>query len=132
MSNVLIVAEGCAPVRPLFKGGLAAKSKKLVCEYMQEHLRETIPLKTLASIAGLSPFYFSHAFKVSFGLPPKRYFMKMKAERAKELLSTTNLPIGEIALELGFSEHSSLTALFRKMTGTTPKEYRRKAQANHA
>jgi AraC family transcriptional regulator len=73
----------------------------------------------------LSPYHFSRAFKQSFGLPPHRYHMSRRVEAAKNLLGGTATPVTEIALQLGFSEASSLSAGFRRLTGVSPSEYRR-------
>ncbi len=79
----------------------------------------------MAALVHLSPFHFSRAFKQSFGMPPHRYHMMRRVEAAKELLNTTKTPMTEIALRLGFSEASSLSAGFRRMTGVSPSAYRR-------
>ncbi|HEY1736219.1 MAG TPA: helix-turn-helix transcriptional regulator, partial [Methylovirgula sp.] len=79
----------------------------------------------LADIVRLSPYHFARAFKRSFGVPPHRYHMLRRIEATKVLLGRTSEPITEIALRLGFSETSSFTAGFRRVTGQSPSEYRR-------
>ena len=73
----------------------------------------------------LSSYYFCRAFKQSFGIPPHRYHISRRIERAKTLLAEPAHSVTEIALELGFSETSSFSAAFRHVTGITPTEYRR-------
>ena len=82
-------------------------------------------LSSLARESRLSPFHFSRAFKQSFGIPPHRYLTSRRIERAKALLAERTLSVTEIGLGVGFSETSSFTAAFRKLTGETPTEYRR-------
>jgi AraC family transcriptional regulator len=107
------------------RGGLAVWQQRTVAAYIEEHLAEAIPLDVLARLVHLSPFYFCRAFKQSFGIPPHRYHIKRRIERAKALLADPASSVTEIALELGFSETSSFSAAFRHTTGTTPTEYRR-------
>jgi AraC family transcriptional regulator len=74
----------------------------------------------------LSPYHFSRAFKQSFGMPPHRYLTNQRIERAKSLLAARKLSVTEIGLDVGFSETSSFTSAFRKVTGETPTDYRRR------
>jgi len=94
-------------------------------QYIEEHLADEISLSSLARLVQLSPFHFSRAFKDSFGMPPHRYLTSRRIERAKTLLAERKLSVTEIGLGVGFSETSSFTSVFRKLTGETPTEYRR-------
>jgi AraC family transcriptional regulator len=116
-----IVSRRAPPVR----GSLAVWQQRLVASYIEEHLAEPIPLDALAKLVHLSSYYFCRAFKQSFGIPPHRYHISRRIERAKALLAEPARSVTEIALELGFSETSSFSAAFRHMTGITPTEYRR-------
>ncbi len=106
-------------------GGLAEWQKKRLADYIEEHLDKPISIATMAAIVRLSPYHFARAFKRSFGVPPHRYHMMRRIEATKLLLGKTSVPVTEIALRLGFSETSSLTAGFRRLTGVSPSEYRR-------
>lgn len=88
-------------------------------------MEEQIPLATLAGLARLSPYYFCRAFKQSLGVPPHRYHSRRRIERAKALLAKQSPSVTEIGLAVGFSETSSFTAAFRKVTGVTPTAYHR-------
>ena len=107
------------------RGGLAAWQRKRVAEYIDEHLADEISLPDLAQLAQLSPYHFARAFKQSLGLPPHRYHIARRIERAKDLLSNPGLSVTQIAVELGFRETSSFTATFRKFAGRTPTVFRR-------
>ena len=111
--------------KPMARGGLAGWQQRVVTSYIEEHVDQTIPLAKLAELARLSPYYFCRAFKESFGLPPHRYHISRRIDRAKALLANASQSVTEIGLSLGFSETSSFTATFRKMTGSTPTGYRR-------
>jgi AraC family transcriptional regulator len=110
--------------RPL-QGGLAGWQRRTIAAYVEENLALQISLESLASLVRLSPFHFSRSFKRSFGVPPHRYHMNRRVERAKTLLAQPARSVTSIAVELGFSEPSALTAAFHKITGQTPTDYRR-------
>jgi AraC family transcriptional regulator len=111
--------------RPVSRGGLAPWQQKRVAAYIEERLAYDIPLATLAELARLSPYHFSRSFKHSFGLPPHRYHANRRIERAKQLLANREPSITKIALDVGFSETSTFSAAFHRLTGQTPSRYRR-------
>ena len=115
--------RGSARVEITVKGGLAAWQQRIVKAYIEENLAEQVSLATLARMARLSTFHFCRAFKQSFGLPPHRYHTNRRIERAKVMLAERKHSVTEIGLAVGFSETSSFTAVFRKITGQTPSRY---------
>jgi len=117
--------EGYTSAPSGMRGGLPGWQQKKLVQYIEEHLADEISLSSLAQLVRLSPFHFSRAFKESFGMPPYRYLTRQRIERAKGLLAARNRSVTEIGLDVGFSETSSFTAAFRKVTGETPTEYRR-------
>jgi AraC family transcriptional regulator len=108
------------------QGGLAAWQQKKVAEYVDEHLNQDISLDVLAGIACLSPYHFAHVFKQTFGVPPHRYITGRRVTRAKDLLGNPARTVTEIGRLVGFVETSSFTAAFRRVTGITPTDYRRR------
>jgi len=116
---------GIAPAEPATHGGLAGWQKKRVTQYIEANLAEPISLTALAEVVRLSPFHFARAFKHSFSVPPHRYHIQRRIERAKELLASPTLTVTDIAFTVGFCETGSFTAAFRRLTGRTPTDYRR-------
>ncbi len=110
---------------PQSRGGLAPWQQRIATSYIEEHLAEQISLHTLAALVRLSPHYFCRAFKQTFGLPPHRYHIVRRIERAKALLDGTSHSVTKIGLRLGFSETSAFSTAFRKVTGLTPTAYQR-------
>jgi AraC family transcriptional regulator len=106
-------------------GGLAGWQRRTVAQYVDEHLSEPIALATLAGLVRLSPYYFCRAFTKSFGMPPHRYLVDCRVDRAKQLLAESNWSISDIALEVGYADISAFSYTFRKVTGLTASFYRR-------
>jgi AraC family transcriptional regulator len=107
------------------RGGLPARQQKRLAEFIDEHLAEEISLATLAGLVDLSLFHFSRAFKQSFGVPPHRYHMDRRMDRARSLLRRSTLSVTQIGSQIGFRETSSFTRAYRKFAGVTPSNYRR-------
>jgi AraC family transcriptional regulator len=116
-----------AAVRPL-RGGLPAWQQKRVMEFIEAHLAEEISLAALAEVADLSLFHFARAFTQSFGVPPHRYHMTRRMDRAKSLLQKPAFSVTQIGIQIGFRETSSFTKAFRRFTGLTPTDYRRQRE----
>ena len=84
----------------LHHGGLPAYKLRRVTEYITDNLGEDLVLAKIADVAELNPYYFCRAFKQSFGIPPHRYHIGRRIERAKTLLAEPACSVTEIALEL--------------------------------
>ncbi|MEI9805767.1 MAG: AraC family transcriptional regulator [Pseudolabrys sp.] len=125
LHELLRLNNGAAVGEPILHGGLAAWQQKRVADYIEEHLAEDVPLSALAGLVNLSPFHFSRAFRQSFGVPPHRYHLGRRVERAKCMLANVSTSVTEIGQRLGFSESSAFTATFRKFAGRTPTDFRR-------
>jgi AraC family transcriptional regulator len=108
------------------KGGLAGWQRKAVCDYIEENLHQDISLAELAAIARLSPYHFCRAFKETVGKPPHRYQMSRRIERAKALLADPSRSVSDVAPAVGYSNLSRFSALFRQVTGHSPRDFRRR------
>lgn len=106
------------------KGGLAAHQRRLLVEYIDQHVEEPISLGQLAGLCALSEYHFARMFRQSFGLPPHQYLLARRLARAQALLRGGPLALGEIALMCGFSSASHFARRFRQTMGATPGEYR--------
>ncbi|WP_454630717.1 helix-turn-helix transcriptional regulator [Bradyrhizobium cenepequi] len=107
------------------RGGLASWQRRVVVEYIEEHLGEQVCLLELAALARLSLHHFCRAFKQSFGVPAYQYQVERRMEAAKLQLADRAVSITDIALSLGYAQTSSFSSAFRKTTGWTPTDYRR-------
>jgi hypothetical protein len=68
--------------RPPTRGTLAVWQQRVVAAYIGDHLAEAIPLHVLAKLVHLSAYYLCRAFKQSFGIPPHRYHINRRMDRA--------------------------------------------------
>jgi AraC family transcriptional regulator len=107
------------------RGGLAPWQLRWVREHMEAHIGEDVGLSTLAALVQLSPNHFCSAFKTSTGEPPHRALIRMRVERAMEMLADGGIPITEIGLGLGFGSSAHFSTVFRKQTGLSPSDWRR-------
>ena len=96
-----------------------------VLDYIAANLEDDLTLARLASIACLSRFHFSRAFKAAVGRSPHHYVSAKRLEFAKQLLGKGDQPLVDIALTLQFSCQANFTRAFREATGQTPAQYRR-------
>ena len=91
---------------------------------------EDWPVERLANVSGGSDAHFARSFKEAFGVPPHRYLLTRRIERAKALLRDTDAPIIEIALQTGWNSLGTFGRVFRDVTGESPSELRAREQAN--
>lgn len=124
---IAISPPASAATAPL-RGGLPAWQQRRVIEFIEQHLEEDISLTTLARLLDLSLCHFARAFAQSFGAPPHRYHMARRMERAKSLLQRPTPSVTQIGVQIGFREASSFTKAFRRFTGLTPTEFRRRRE----
>jgi AraC-like DNA-binding protein len=90
---------------------------------------EEWPIARLASVSGVSEAHFARSFKDAFGLPPHRYLLTRRIEKATALLRDTDIPITDIAFDTGWSSLGTFGRTFRDITGRTPAEFRAADQA---
>ena len=110
---------------PSSERGLSPKKLDLVLQYIEANLDRKITLSKLASIAGVGKFYFCRLFKNSLGFTPYQYVLQQRVAKAKKLLTYSNIPICDVALDCGFSSQSHLAKHFRSMVKASPMNYRR-------
>lgn len=92
--------------------------------YINQRYNTNLTLEEVSKYVGLNPTYFSILFKKETGLNFSHYITKLRIEQAKHLLKTSSMPLVTIAEETGFESQSYFSKVFKKQTGTTPKQYR--------
>lgn len=112
----------------LGRHGLASSQIKKVVEHMETMPESKLTLTSLAALIGLSPFHFARAFKASTGMPPHRFQIELRIERAKKMLESTDISIADVSAALGYDDPGYFARLFYKEVGFTPTQYRRHRQ----
>lgn len=97
------------------------------CSYIGEHFNDDLSLEFLSNMIGLSPYYFSRAFKKETGISPHKYLIETRISSAKFYLSGSNRSVCDIALSVGFKDESSFCLAFKRRVGVTPKTFRERS-----
>ena len=90
---------------------------------------EAWPVRRLAQVSGVSQAHFARSFKAAFGVPPHRYLLTRRLERAKALLRHTDAPVIQIAFETGWNSLGTFGRTFRDVLGLSPTELRAREQS---
>ena len=100
---------------------------------MDEASHEAWPIGRLAEVSSVSAAHFAREFKKAFGLPPHRYLLTRRIERATAMLRDTDLSVTQIAIQTGWTSRGTFGRIFRDITGASPGQLRAREQpASHA
>ncbi|MDA8171105.1 MAG: helix-turn-helix domain-containing protein [Nitrospiraceae bacterium] len=113
------------------EGGLPPHILRAV-SHLEINFSGDICLQRLAREAGISKHYLCRAFKRHMGLTPMRFLARLRVERAKELLKTGTLSVSTVAAEVGFNDLGSFIKQFKKLSGFTPGEFRKKTASEES
>ena len=122
---------GNQPKPPSNNTGTYALPRHLLRRVIERmHLFDSdLSLQALANESGYSRVHFVRMFRAATGYSPHSYLLNLKLERVQELLKNPSRSLIDIALDCGFSSHSHMSRLFRKIVGVTPSAYRRSLRA---
>jgi AraC-like DNA-binding protein len=99
-------------------------ARDLLHEVHDQHL----PIDEVARRVEISPSHFIRQFEAVFGDTPHQYRIRVRVERAKELLAAGSHSVTEVCMELGFSSLGSFSTMFARRVGETPSAYRRRTR----
>jgi len=119
----VIAAEGAAGGEAFSPAGLIMRAKN----HIQHQYASRLSRNELASALGCSPLTLSRRFKKETGFSIPVFVNRLRIERAKELLAKSALPVASIAQKTGFMTRRNFHVFFRKETGNSPLNFRRKA-----
>lgn len=115
--------------RTLNSNGLKGYDKdeyiKNAVQYIHTHYSSEIKVSDIASFIGLNQNYLGTVFKRYTDLSPQQYIVKLRLERAKDLMWNKELSIGDIARSVGYRDQLVFSKIFKKINGIAPKEYRK-------
>ena len=94
-------------------------------ELMQGHPGRRWRVAELARLAGVSPSHLRERFRRELGAPPHRHLLRLRLDRARELLADGDVPVTRVALELGFASSQHLAGAYKRAFGTTPRQARK-------
>jgi len=112
------------PVRT-YRGGLSPARLRRVKEFVHAKMEDELRLHELAQSVGLSTAHFSEMFRKSTGETPHQFVLRLRVERAKEMLRSAESRVLDIAVACGFKTQQHFARVFRHLCGLSPKEYRR-------
>lgn len=101
-------------------------TREIIERYLRENYRQDITLDQLANYLHFNSSYTSNLFKRLFGKPFVSYLTALRMEAAKKLLDSGKFKTYEIAEQVGYQDEKYFLKMFKKVTGCTPREYRRK------
>lgn len=110
--------------KELDEDGLLSKIVRQAISYIDSHLSETLSLEVIAGAIPANPSYLSRTFKKETGQALTEYINLARVKKAKELLAAGDLLTYEVAERVGFHDPAYFSAIFKKYTGISPKEYR--------
>ena len=119
-------------MRPLESAGhLKASYQGLapVVEFVLENFAEQIEVASLAELVGVSGSQLNRRFRKLFGIAPMQFVLRARVNAARTILSRGSGSLGEVALECGFYDQGQFGRIFKRETGLTPGEYRKRYQS---
>lgn len=102
---------------------------KRAIEYFEAHLAEPVSLADVAAVTGVTRMHFAAQFRAATGLSPHQYLLRRRIDKAQELLMSTDMPLVDIALSVGFQNQSHFTTVFKRLVEHTPNAWRRSRMA---
>lgn len=95
-------------------------------DYFDKNFLTITNIEQACSVLNVNKFYLTHIFKEQLGMPPIKYLTLKRMDRAKNLLSTSDFSIGEVASKCGYPDTAYFCRVFKKSEGITPLHYRAK------
>ncbi len=98
---------------------------KPALELIESSYMRDLTLAELSEKAGVTPQHFCRVFKAKLGVRPLEYIARLRISKSKQLLTETDLPVGEIALRVGYRDQTYFGVVFKRYEGVSPGEFRR-------
>lgn len=127
-ASQMLEAEVQRLTRDQQTGKLAPWQVRTATDFIDRNSDRNLQVRDVATAVRLSPSYFSHAFKESFGQSAKSYIIERRIARAKQLMLTTHDSLAQIALACGFSDQAHFCRSFGGLVGQPPSRWRRSRQ----
>jgi AraC family transcriptional regulator of arabinose operon len=115
----------CDTQNPLSESQMDGRVRAAM-EYLTRHLAVPVTMGALADACGLSVSRLAHLFRAQVGLAPQQFLEGQRLDRARQLLELTPRPVGAVAAEVGYENPFYFTQRFKRATGLSPRDYRKK------
>ena len=109
-------------------GAIASPGLERARARIERDYASGLTVEALARLAGCSTFHFIRAFRRAYGVTPARLLRRRRLERARELLTSTPMPVTEICETVGYASLGTFSREFRRETGESPTAYRRRTR----
>lgn len=106
-----------------------SKECSIAKSFIDSHYMDPITLEQLSEVTHMSKYYLIHSFNKFLGESPMNYLQRKRIQTAEHLLSTSNYSVSTVATNVGFSSQSYFAQVFKRFTGFTPAQFRKKSQA---
>ncbi|MCA6111183.1 helix-turn-helix domain-containing protein [Bradyrhizobium cenepequi] len=103
-------------------GMLDRTTLRRIKEYIADHLDEPMDIVTLAKVACRSPFHFTRMFARSVGMTPHKYVVRLRLQRALQLIRTRRMGLAHVAAATGFADHAHMSRWFKHVYGISPSQ----------
>jgi len=100
------------------------RSVRRATAFIRDHLAEPLPLAKISRVVGFAPHYFCRLFAKTEGVPLQKYIRSLRLDRAKSMLTSTNLSVERIGQLSGFGTRTHFQKAFKDALGSTPRDYR--------
>jgi AraC family transcriptional regulator len=127
-TRLLAAHADSAAAMPPSVGGLSPTALRRAIERLRSDIDTDVSLAALASDAGLSRFHFCRAFRESTGLSPHAWLRQHRLDQAMNMLRDADTSVVSVAAALGYASQTAFAAAFKKLTGETPSDWRRRAR----
>jgi AraC-like DNA-binding protein len=124
VTRILKLYGDCPPATSRKVAALPNWRLRRAIECMEAHTYAPVTLADLARAAGLSRMYFAAQFRAATGMRPHEYLLRLRIKKAQTMLVTSDTPIVEVALILGFASQPHFTTVFKRVVGVTPNCWR--------
>lgn len=98
-----------------------------LANYIQVNHAKQLTAEDFVKVANMSKYHLIHMFHQQMGIPPYKYMHHCRINHAQQLLRTTDAPVSEIGMQVGYPDPVNFIRQFRQITGTTPARYRRES-----
>lgn len=95
-------------------------------QWIAQHYNEQNPVQRMTELSALNARTFARRFKAATGRSPMDYVLELRVEEAKQILETSEVPVDDVSSQVGYLDPAAFRRIFRKISGVTPQEYRRR------